>query len=171
MNLVIRAGRRHLLPLAALVMASAAHAQLVHPGSGVRVRAPGVFLERFEGVYIGRSADTVLFGNEERGPVRVPVAAITTLDLSRGRSRWRGALVGALWGAGIGAILGAIANTDSTDVSRGDAMAFLVLGGAETGAIIGAIVGRRVWIAAQPSVLTTTTLERARGARVALVVR
>jgi len=170
MNLVMRAHACHVL-LAIATVASAGSAQVAHPGIGVRVRAPGVLLERFQGVYLGHQGDTLLLGNEERGPVRVAAAAVTSLDLSRGRSRWRGALVGALWGAGIGTLMGAIADTDSSGVSSGDAIAILAVGGAETGAIIGAIVGRRVWVAAQPAVLTSAAFDRARRVVVALGVR
>src|SRR5687768_16799992 len=81
-------------------------AQTLHPGIGVRVRAPSVILDRFEGVYLGRAGDTLLFGNDDRGPVKVPASAVTQLDLSGGRSRLRGAAHGALWGAGVALVSG-----------------------------------------------------------------
>jgi len=158
--------------VATFVVASAVDAQVAHPGIGVRVRAPNVLFDRFQGVYLGRSGDTLFFGNDERGPVKVPASDVTSLELSRGKSRWRGALVGALWGAGIGLLAGAIADTDTSDVSQGEAMAYGAVGGAEIGAIIGAIVGRRVWIAAQPAVLVSAAAAHSRaGVRVALRVR
>jgi hypothetical protein len=130
-------------------------AQVPHPGIGVRVRAPGVLFERFQGVYLGRSGDTLLVGNDERGPVRIPMSAVTQLDISRGRSRWKGALSGALWGGAVGLAFGAVvAAADTTDdVSASEALGIMVAGGVELGAIIGVIVGRRVWVPAQPSIL------------------
>jgi len=158
--------------VAIVVLGSAIDAQVAHPGIGVRVRAPSVLFDRFQGVYLGRSSDTLFFGNDERGPVKVPASAITSLDVSRGKSRWRGALVGALWGAGIGLLVGSIADTDTSDLSKGEAIGYLAVGGAEIGAIIGAIVGRHVWVQAQPAVLMGAAAVRPRPAwRVALRVR
>lgn len=149
---------RHAM-IATLLVASTAMAQVAHPGIGVRVRAPGVLFERFTGVYLGRSGDTLLLGNDERGPVRVPAAAVSELDLSKGTSRWQGALRGALWGGGIFlaiGVVGALADT-STNTNRSSDIAYLVIGGAETGAIIGAIIGKRVWVRAQPAVLLNSS--------------
>lgn len=161
--------------LASLLLASPLVAQVAHPGIGVRVRAPGVLFDRFEGVYLGHAGDTLLLGNDDRGPVRVPSAAVTQLELSRGRSHWKGALRGALWGAGIGVALGALtvaSTTPEDSISGSEKASFLATmtaGGAELGAIIGAIVGRRVWVATQPSVLLTAAMDRPRVAvRVAI---
>lgn len=153
MNLAMRSPLRHVL-VAIVVLAPALNAQVAHPGISVRVRAPGVLFDRFEGVYLGRAGgDTLLFGNDERGPVRVPAAAITRLDLGRGKNRWHGALVGALWGAGIIAALGAISAATDTAAAHWAEVAFVAVGGAEVGAITGAIVGRRTWVRAQPTAL------------------
>src|SRR5688500_10671949 len=92
---------RMILALPALLSISTAvpiSAQAIHPGKQVRIHAPGALLGRFEGVYVGRSGDTLIFGNDERGPVRVAASAITGLEVSQGLSRLRGALRGAFWG-------------------------------------------------------------------------
>jgi hypothetical protein len=75
--------------VAVLCVPAPVAAQALHPGKTVRVQAPAVLLERLEGVYLGRSGDTVLVGSDERAPVRVPLAAVIRLDVSAGRSRRR----------------------------------------------------------------------------------
>jgi hypothetical protein len=141
---------------AASILAPPLTAQ-VHPGVTIRVRAPSVLLGRFEGTYLGRSADTLLLGNEERGAFRVPVSAVTQFEVSRGRSRARGAGQGALWGGVVGVALGLLfvstATTDDAIIpfNKGMWVAQSAAGGAELGAIIGFFVGKRVWTGAEPT--------------------
>lgn len=109
------------------------------------------------GVYIGRSADTLFFGTDERGPVRVPASAVTQLEVSRGMSRLRGSLRGALWGGAVMAGLGALVMNDPAfdtgGVSSGEFIVASAVQGAVLGAIIGAFVPARVWTAADPRIL------------------
>lgn len=143
--------------LTILILFAAPLSAQVHPGIGVRVRAPSVLLERFDGVYLGRRGDTLSFGNDSRGPVAIPASAITQLEVSAGRSRTHGALQGALWGGAIGLVAGlltaaAVNVQDSLNLSDATFVAQAAVGGAEIGAIIGAIVGKRKWKSAQPRV-------------------
>src|SRR5687768_16544385 len=93
--------------MAAGATAAPLHAQVtLQPGAKVRITAPTAGVERFQGTVIA-AGDTV---DVARGDarVRVPAAAVTRLELSRGRSRLAGAGRGAMWGAGIGLGLGAL---------------------------------------------------------------
>ena len=166
---------RMILVVSALLMISAAaptSAQAIHPGKHVRIHAPGVLIDRFEGVYVGRSGDTLIFGNDDRGPVRVAAAAITGLEVSQGLSRLRGALRGAFWGGVSMAAAGALLTTDPSfateDMSKG---AFIVASagqGALLGAIIGAFVPKRVWRGAEPRILLDAATAGGMGARLGL---
>lgn len=162
----------------ALSCIAAPMAAQVHPGIGVRVRAPSMLFDRFEGVYLGRQGDkgdTLLFGNDARGPIKVPASAITQMEVSDGRSRLRGALHGALWGGGVAAIIGGLAGTISVEDSLASSspafIAEIAAGGAELGAIIGAIVGRRVWKETHPQIFMNTTRSSLHAIGVQLAVR
>ena len=146
--------------------------QAIHPGKQVRIHAPGALLGRFEGVYVGRSGDTLIFGNDERGPVRVAAAAITGLEVSQGLSRLRGALRGAFWGgvsmAGAGALLTTDPTFDLEGTSKGTFIVMTAAQGAFLGAIIGAFVPARVWRGAEPRILLDAAAAGGAGARFGL---
>jgi hypothetical protein len=131
---------------------------MLQPGAKVRITAPTAGIQRFQGTII-TTGDTI---DVARGDarVRVPAAAVTRLELSRGKSRLAGAGRGALWGAGIGLAIGAIsmsqrdeyAGCDDLDLfvdcdpySSGEWLAINAGGGAIWGALIGAIVGKERW--------------------------
>jgi hypothetical protein len=131
---------------------------MLQPGAKVRITAPTAGVERFQGTVIA-TGDTI---DVARGDarVRVPAAAVTRLELSRGKGRLAGAGRGALWGGGIGLALGAITSgqrdeyADCDDLepfvecdpySTGEWLAINTVGGAAWGALIGAIVGKERW--------------------------
>jgi hypothetical protein len=148
-------------------------AQTVHPGIGVRVLAPTVMFERMEGVFLGRNGDTLLFGNETRGPVAVPSAAVTQLQVAAGKSRLRGALRGALWGGGTIAALMALAGSTEVSASgdtttRGEWIVQGAASGALIGAIVGAFVPVRVWKTADPRILLSAAPRKSIGVRFVL---
>jgi hypothetical protein len=144
--------------LATFLAAAPLSAQTAHPGIGARVRAPSVLFDRFEGIYLGRSGDTLLFGDDERGPVRVPSASITQLELSGGKSRSRGAIRGAVVLGAIMAGLSAImtSSNDTTlynprvDGSRGSFITETAVGGVFMGALVGVFIPVHVWRRADP---------------------
>jgi hypothetical protein len=131
----------------------------LQPGAKVRITAPTAGVERFQGTVIA-AGDTV---DVARGDarVRVPAAAVTRLELSRGRSRLAGAARGATWGAGIGLGLGALTTSqrgtygsgtcryslpgECEPYTTGEWLAMSTASGAIWGALIGAIVGRERW--------------------------
>lgn len=148
-------------------------AQTIHPGIGVRVRAPTVMFERMEGVFLSRNGDTLLFGNDTRGPVAVPIAAVTQLQVAAGKSRLRGALRGALWGgvtmAALMALVGSTEVSASGDTTtRGEWIEQGAASGGLVGAIVGAFVPMRVWKTADPKILLSVGPRDAIGVRFVL---
>ena len=159
--------------LGAGAMAAPLGAQVVlQPGAKVRVTAPTAGVDRFQGTVIA-TGDTI---DVSRGDarIRVPAAAVTRLELSRGKSRLAGAGRGALWGAGIGLALGAITSgqrdeysdcdevapfVECEPISSGEWLAYNTAGGAIWGTLIGAIVGKERWdTIAVPATRTSMTV-------------
>ena len=139
--------------VALLCAGRAAHAQYseVQPGARVRIHAPGIVAGRFVGTVLNRSGDTIRVGSPNTAPLDVPMARITSLEVSRGKSRASGAGRGALWGAGVGVAFGlaiVVADNGNTvyyEPNNGQVIALSLASGAFYGAIIGAIVGREQW--------------------------
>ena len=106
--------RYHCLPtigaIACFVAMAAARADAqlaeLQPGARVRVRAPEVVAGRLETVVIARSGDTVTLTTPRGAPIPVPLGAITTAEVSRGRSHRDGAVKGLKLGTGIGLAMG-----------------------------------------------------------------
>lgn len=144
--------------LAVTVARAGAQLTELQLGARVRVRAPAVVAGRLETTVIGRSLDTVTLTTPRGAPIRVPLAAITSAEVSRGRSRRDGAVKGLAWGTGIGlavGLLGAVGNDAASDacgaepckndLTPGEAVAAGFVTGALLGAGIGAIVGAEHW--------------------------
>jgi len=145
-----------------LLLAPAAAAQLAglpvadtRAGPRVRGTIAGV-VGRFDGVLVANQPDTLTVADRQGGVRRVPVAAITQLSVSQGRSRRLGAKHGALRGAAVGLALGLVviasSGTDRLQTDDDSApervpayLAFMSVGGATWGGIIGAIVGAERW--------------------------
>ena len=156
--------------LLAGALAAPAGAQVtLQPGAKVRITAPSTGVDRFQGTIIS-TGDTI---DVARGDarVRVPAAAVTRLELSRGKSRLAGAGHGALWGAGSGLVFGALTSglRDNPDVvcedgsgceaySTGEWLALNATGGALWGVLIGAIVGKERWDAVPVPGTTRTSM-------------
>src|SRR2546423_138876 len=137
--------RRPLIIIVATLFANAAplRAQLAEalPGARVRIEAPGILAGRFVGTVLQRSPDTLRVGSPNNMPVDVPIARISSIEISRGSSRLLGTGHGAMWGGAIGLVIG-IAGTACGDCYYGGTKEEMTvqsaLGGAEVGAIIGA---------------------------------
>jgi hypothetical protein len=124
----------------------------VQPGARVRVEAPGIVAGKYVGTVLARRADTLTLGNPSGAPVVLPLGAIRSLEISRGKSRSAGAVRGMMWGAPIGAAVGAFGIATAEECSAcfeapGDAETFaaFTVAGLLWGAGIGAIVGRERW--------------------------
>lgn len=134
-----------------------AHAQFkeLDPGTRVRLQAPSAVAGKLIGVVIARSGDSLTVSRSNAMPVTLPMSALTSLEISRGKSHGRGALTGALWGGGVFLVLGVVLpveecdeNTPSnvcSDESRAEGVVWAATGGALTGALIGAIIGAERW--------------------------
>lgn len=152
-------GRLFIAALSVACLATPAAAQLteVQPGARVRFEAPGVVAGKYEGTILMRTPDTLVVGGPNMTPVRVAVARITSLQISRGSSRADGAIRGMYWGVPImtalGAVIALVAVNDNscrncTPVSGGEGVGFTALAavsGAVYGAGIGALIGRERW--------------------------
>jgi hypothetical protein len=154
-HLVLTASRRLVLGcLAILAPLAAATAQLpeVRPGMRVRVVAPGELGGRVEGTVVDRVPDTLRIAVSGRSPVAVPVAAIRSIEIYRGRSRRpgaaRGAKLGALTGLGLGLANAFFSDCGGryceTGYKAGGVIAFGGVG-AGIGALIGAARGAELW--------------------------
>jgi hypothetical protein len=142
---------------------SRAEAQLaplveLQPGSRVRVQAPAVLAGPLEATVVARARDTVTLTTARGAAIPIPLAAITTAEVSRGRSRRDGAVRGLAWGAGAGLVVGlpsAVvydarsvecgAEPCNNDLSPGEVVAGGLLTGAVLGGGIGAIMGGERW--------------------------
>jgi hypothetical protein len=136
-----------------------AFAQLpeVQQGSRIRLRVAGVVAGNYEGILLTRTPDTLVVGGPSSAPVHIPVARITSLEISRGTSRAAGAMVGVKWGipitTALGAVLIAAAASDDgcgtcSPVSVADDVGVIAIAaftGAFYGASIGALIGRERW--------------------------
>lgn len=121
----------------------------VRPGDRVRLTAPALGLDRFEGTLAALEAEPrTLTVEAEDTTVTVPIDALTRLDVSRGKaSRAAGLLAGAAAGALLGAVIGSSLGEEDCPpesfapcADKGDtALIGGVLGGA-----VGAGIGYRV---------------------------
>jgi hypothetical protein len=93
--------------LAAAGMAQADDAWSLSAGARVRLTAPSVSGKRLTGTVLGIDDATLTLRRGPRGEtMQVPRAAITTLEVSRGGRRGKGALIGAAAGLASGVALG-----------------------------------------------------------------
>ncbi len=144
-----------LLPAALAVGPRASDAQLaeLRPGARVRVRAPSVLAGRPEAYIAARSGDSLTLVVPNQSPYVVPLAAITSAEVSRGKSRSRGAIKGVIWGGGIGVALGLFSlgseeedcQVDCVREEPGVWMVTSLGSGVLLGAVIGAFVGAERW--------------------------
>jgi len=164
------------LPLATL----GAQVQELQPGTRVRVRAPSVLAGQVTGVVIARAGDSITVSRPEATPLAMPLSALTSLEISRGKSRSRGAGTGALWGGGIMLVLGIIpfadlpckdeqSGPDCERISQVENAAFSAVGGVMIGAAIGTAIGAERWVRATlPVHASLMTQPSTRGARIGL---
>jgi hypothetical protein len=124
----------------------------VEPGARVRIEAPGIVAGKYVGTVLTRAGDTLTVGNPSGAPVTVPLQALRSVEISRGKSRSAGAVRGMMWGAPIGAALGifGIATAEECtacyeSVGNAEALTAFTAAGLLWGAGIGAIVGRERW--------------------------
>jgi hypothetical protein len=133
----------------------AARPDEIQPGARVRVTAPGVVAARYVGTVLSRSGDSLTIGSPNAMPLAISTSRITSLEISRGKSRADGAIRGMKWGVPIGLALGAVtigfadcADCASNSDDAGSALGWVAINGvsgAIWGAGIGALIGRERW--------------------------
>jgi hypothetical protein len=137
----------------ALIAQTPAPLDEMQPGARVRVTAPGIVTGRYVGTVLARSGDTLTIGRASGLPVAVPTSRITSVEISRGKSRSAGAKRGVAWGVPIGLAAGfAFATVPdpencycNTDRNRNADVVLGVVSGVLWGAGIGALIGRERW--------------------------
>ena len=128
------------------------------PGTRVRVQAPGVLTGPLEATVVAHARDSVTLTTSRGARISVPLAAITTAEVSRGRSHRDGAVTGLAWGTSVGLAVGLLsavtydarstacgAEPCENDLSPGEVVAGGFMTGAVLGAAIGAIMGAEQW--------------------------
>jgi hypothetical protein len=136
---------------ASLVASTSASAQRASElQEGVRVRVTRSHGRSVVGTYLGAEMDSVrvLQEGHER-PQRLPAGDVSKIEVSRGRSRAKGALIKGLIGLGIGAVSGAIvgaatySDSDSTvcnaDFGCGPAFCILICSKSQAAGLVGTI--------------------------------
>jgi len=174
--------------LVAMGMAQADEAKTLPSGPRVRLTAPSVSGKRLVGTVVG--LDEVALTLQRHGvtdTMLVPRAAITRLEISRGRRRSKGALIGAVVGLGSGVALGLATGSDCSSDPDLRALFVAFFGGCKgtTRAVVisvatvpvGALVGFLVapgekWEASSPDRLRIAVAPtRGGGVRAAVSVR
>ena len=141
--------------LSCLAAVAAAQYTEARPGARVRLQAPGIVAGRYVGTVLTRDSSAIHVGGPTAAPVDVPFDRITSLEISRGKSRSAGAWRGIQWGAPIGLGFGlllapSLRECDPTchDATSSEKNEFVVAGaisGVLWGAGIGALIGRERW--------------------------
>jgi hypothetical protein len=118
----------------------------VSVGQRVRVQAPPLFEDRRKGDVFAPVIDTLFLKKKDAAVQPIPVSAITSLEVSRGRQRWLWGFLGATAGFFAGGLLGA--QTYDTGESDIDGILASIAGaaiGTVSGAIIGAVAAPERW--------------------------
>jgi hypothetical protein len=126
----------------------------LHPGARVRIEAPGILAGRSVATVLSRSNDTLTVGGPGTVPVAIPMARISSLQISKGKSHSLGAIRGLEWGTSIGAVFGVATASGASNCkscnpqerpTAGGWIAFSAVAGAVWGSAIGAVIGRERW--------------------------
>jgi hypothetical protein len=149
------------LMLALLYAAMPARGQVTEaqPGARVRLSAPGIVAGSYVGTVLAREPGTLRVGSPSTPPLDVPIERITSLEISRGKSRAAGSGRGAVIGGVIGLAFGLAAAVSDADnrtyfnydtgrrdtLSRGAIVGYVTFSGAVTGALIGLLVPKERW--------------------------
>lgn len=167
------------LLLAALSTMAEAQLAELQPGTRVRVRGADI-AGRLQGVVLTRVGDSLTIARPSGPPLPSTIGTLSQVEISRGKSRGRGALRGLIWGAGIGAVFGLIPVDDAECDrdpsaygcgSRAESMVLSALGGSMIGVPIGAIIGVERWVPlSMPARISLSVAPGREGVRVSLPV-
>lgn len=129
------------------------------PGARVRLSAPGIVAGSYVGTVLAREPGIMRVGSPNTPPIDVPIERITSLEISRGKSRSAGAGRGVFIGTLTGVVLGIVAAASDEEnrtyfdyeqgrrdtLSRGEVIGYTAFTGAVIGAAIGALVPKERW--------------------------
>ena len=85
---------RLILPICLIAAQARAQSTELRPGAKIRVIAPGIVAGRLEGTLLSRTRDSLTIGSPDNAPLSIPLAGITSVEVSHGKSRAKGALKG-----------------------------------------------------------------------------
>jgi len=125
----------------------------LQPGARLRIDAPGVVEHHFVGTLILPGTDSLLLAGADGPPITIRPAQITSLEVSRGRSRLVSGIIGALVAAPAGYAMGHVYVREFEPRCSGCPMTkrqrqivqSMTLAGAGMGLVIGTAVGRERW--------------------------
>jgi hypothetical protein len=145
--------------LLAVVPAARGQVTEAQPGARVRLSAPGVVAGSYVGTVLAREPGIMRIGSPNTPPIDVPIDRITSLEISRGKSRSAGAGRGVVIGTVTGVVLGIVAAASDVEtrtyfdynelrrdtLSRGEVIGYTAFAGALIGAAVGALVPKERW--------------------------
>ncbi len=136
--------RREVMLVAVIVMANAEAALAQAPaqpvaGTTVRVTVPP--RQRVVGTLVSLDADSIVL-KQRRATLRLPMAAVTRMEVAAGQVRYGSTIVGAALGALIGGVVGGAVGAGSSDSPTLEYVGSE--GGAATGVVLGAAAGALV---------------------------
>lgn len=151
-----------LVPIFCVALQASAQTSELRPGVKIRITAPGIVANRFEGTLLARTADSITVGSSNVQPLTIPLASVESVEISHGKSRAKGAIKGLEWGAGLGGVLGLaimnaptctgsrytsnlVCNVPPTTGQKTAAVGAMTFGGIFWGSIIGALIGSESW--------------------------
>ena len=134
-----------------------AQAVEIHPGTRVRIEAPGALSSRLEGTVVSHTADSMVVVREST-VYRLSLGEVSRLEVHTGKDRLAGARRGALIGGVIGVGWGILVVASGFDEPlcyteepcgeappAGETIVASTGAGAVWGGLIGAWVGRKRW--------------------------
>ncbi len=142
------------------------------PGARLRIAAQGIVAGQLVATVLSRTADSLVLGGPGMQPLTVAVNRLTSIEVSRGKSRLEGAGRGIKWGVpisvGLASLIAPTLKKCDTiagvrrcglEASTGDKWAFALVGGTVAGIFygvpIGALIGAERWERFEPVARTS----------------
>lgn len=149
------------------------------PGARLRIAAQGVVAGQLVATVLSRTADSLVLGGPGMQPLTVAVSRLTSIEVSRGKSRLDGAIRGIKWGVPISVGFASLIAPGLTrcdlvagvrrcglEASTGDKVGFALVGGPLVGifygAPIGALIGAEKWERFEPITRTSFIMHQGR---------
>lgn len=125
-----------LSPLHLGAQGAAQQPESLRSGSRVRISAPSISGQLLSGTVFFTEGDTLFLDRKNRPGAVIPLGAVESIEVSRGKDHWRGALQG----AGVGAAVGGVAFAVGAVSSGGWSCDYCLYGSSlVTGFVVGAV--------------------------------